>query len=114
LWWVESHSGVHTPAEQLVELAPAREQTRLHWLQWPASFCRSLQVLPLQTVKLLLQLRTQDFDGQDQLEPLAGTAPHPVPQAVQLVALEVVSQPSLLVALVLQLWCVESHTGVQT
>ena len=79
--------------------------------QLVASLLRSLQVLPLQTVKLVLQARTQAFAGQDQLEPLAGTAPQPTPQPVQLVVLEATSQPSLVTS---QLRCEESQVGVHT
>jgi hypothetical protein len=72
-----------------------------------------LQVLPLQTLKVALQLSTHDFDGHDQAAPLSGKLPHPVPQAVQLPdALDATSQPSLLVASLSQSRCEPSHMGV--
>jgi hypothetical protein len=114
--WLRLHELLlHEPPVQAVPVLLVVLQTLPQAPQLAASVCRSLQVLPLQTVKLTLQLRTQLLAVHVQAAPFCGKLPHPTLQAVQLPeALAVTSQPSLLAASELQSKCVESHAGVHT
>jgi hypothetical protein len=123
LWFVCEQSAWLRLHELLVQLPPLQavpllllvSQTVPQAPQLAESVERFLQVLPLQTEKLTLQLNAQDFAVQVQAMPFCGKLPHPTPQAVQLpAALVAISQPSLLVASALQSKCVASHTGVHT